>query len=89
MTPATTSVVNIRHRLGISFNMSPSTTPGSSQYLPSLLGYVRRHHPDLDARLFTSILLSLIAGERNLLVRTEENDIADVATAAVDVRLGP
>lgn len=76
-------------RRSVTPNMSPSATPGSSQYLPSLLGYVRRNRPDLDARLFTSILLCLIAGERNLLVRTEENDIADVATAAVDVRPGP
>jgi len=55
-------------------------------YLRSLLEYLRRQRPDVNARLFTALFLCLVAGERNLLVRTEEDDIADVATAAMNVR---
>lgn len=55
-------------------------------YLRSLLEYLRRERPDINARLFAALLLCLVAGERNLLVRTEEDDIVDVAVAAMNVR---
>jgi hypothetical protein len=57
-----------------------------NNYLQSLLEYLRRQRPDVNARLFTALLLCLVTGERNLLIRTEEDDIADVAVAAMNVR---
>lgn len=61
--------------------------PGSNGFLKDLLDTLRNQRPEFDERLFTAILLCLIAGKPNLLVRTEENDIPAVAAAAADVRL--
>lgn len=61
------------------------SVPGSNDYLRTLLETIKQQRPDVDARLFTAILLCLVAGERNLLVRTEEDNVADVAATSVDV----
>lgn len=59
---------------------------GSNGYLKQFLEDLKSQRPDLDARLVTAILLCLVAGERHLLIRTEENDVAKVAAVAADVR---
>lgn len=60
--------------------------PGSPDYLKDLLAQLRDQQPGVEPRLFTAVLLCLIAGDSNLLVRTEEEDIPLVASAVADVR---
>ena len=59
--------------------------PTPDNYLRSLLEHLHRQRPDVNARLFTALFLCLVTGERNLLIRTEEDDIADVVVAIMNV----
>jgi hypothetical protein len=55
-------------------------------YLPALITSLKTHYSSIDARIFTAIFLSLIAGEQNLILRTQDEDVASVASLAIDVR---
>lgn len=60
--------------------------PGSVDFLPDLLNQLKDQQPGVEPRLFTALLLCLIAGNSNLLVRTEEDEIPRVVSAVADVR---
>ncbi|KAF8320809.1 hypothetical protein DL93DRAFT_2152696 [Clavulina sp. PMI_390] len=57
----------------------------SNGYLSHYLEILKQQRPDVDPRLFSAILMCLVAGNHNLLVRTEEADVPRVAAAATDV----
>lgn len=60
--------------------------PPSTPYLPALIGIVKTHYPHLNERLFTAVLLCVVAGKSNLIVRTDDEDISLAATATLEVR---
>jgi hypothetical protein len=62
----------------------PSPRPPLSD-LQGLLAHFSAKYESFDAALFTTIFTCLVAGERSLIIRTYEEDIAKVTIAAVNV----
>jgi hypothetical protein len=60
-------------------------TPGTPDFFASVLRFVRTTAPGvpLDPVIFQSIVLSIMAGNKHVLLRTKEEDIAIVQNLAV------
>lgn len=66
---------------------SPASPPGTSDYFPDLLARLRAAAPSLPLEpvVFQSLLLCLAAGDKNLILRTHEEDISVVQKIAVSI----
>jgi DNA-binding transcriptional LysR family regulator len=69
--------------------MDAMALPGTADYFPSLVSRVRGASPNisLEPVIFESLLLCLIAGSSNLILRAEEEDLGLVARQVASVSL--
>lgn len=63
--------------------------PGTPEFFASVLGFIRATAPGfpLDPVIFQSIILSVMAGNKHVLLRTREEDIAIVQNLAALVSI--
>jgi hypothetical protein len=63
--------------------------PGSTSFLPSLLAHIRAVAPGLPLEpvIVQVLLLCIVSGDRNLILRTREEDIGLVSRLAAIVSL--
>lgn len=61
--------------------------PGTQSFFPALLSSVRNAAPSLplDPVVFQALLLCLLAGDKNLILRTREDDIGCVSKLVASV----
>jgi hypothetical protein len=64
--------------------------PGTPPYFPALLACIRAAAPSLplDPVVLQALLLCLLAGDKNLILRTREEDVASVSKLATSVSSG-
>ncbi|TFK53538.1 hypothetical protein OE88DRAFT_1733444 [Heliocybe sulcata] len=65
----------------------PASPPGTVGYFPDLLARLRTAAPSLplEPLIFQSLLLCLVAGEKNLILRTQDEDISTVQKIAASI----
>jgi hypothetical protein len=63
--------------------------PATPPFFPALLASIRTSAPNLplDPVVLQALLLCLIAGEKNLILRTREEDVASVSKLATSVSI--
>jgi hypothetical protein len=62
-------------------------TPGTPPFFPALLASIRAAAPGLplDPVVLQALLLCLLAGDKNLILRTREEDVSSVSKLAASV----
>lgn len=74
---------------GLSDTSPPLPHPGTPPFFPALLANIRAAAPSLplDPVVLQALLLCLLAGGKNLILRTREEDVGAVSKLAASVSL--